>query len=219
MSTLALQRVVWRHPHWWALALCAVAWGAMFRPHAQHAHTPGARLINWMIMTAAMMLPLVVSQMRFVAERSLWRRRHRAIAGFLLGYLGAWFVIGIAVAFIEPGPWLAIAAFVVAGAWQLTRARRLAMAACHRAMPLAPRGWRADRDCVRYGWITGGYCVASCWALMLACAMAGHHLVAMAGITAWTWSERHMRPRRKLYAAMLFGAAAVLTAIAVRAGA
>lgn len=209
MTTLALQRAVWRHPQWWALALCVVAWGAMFRPHAQHAHTPAARLTNWMIMTAAMMLPLVISQMRFVAERSLWKRRHRAIAGFLAGYLAVWLILGVAVSFIEPGTWLAAAAFAVAGAWQLTRARRVAMASCHRAMPLAPRGWRADRDCLRYGWSVGIYCVATCWALMLACAMAGHNVVAMAGITALLWTERRTRPRRRAYSAVLFGGAVV----------
>lgn len=206
MSAVALQRAVWRHPEWWALGLCAIAWGAMFRPHAHH----GAPLANWMIMTVAMMLPLVVGPIRFAAERSLWRRRHRAIAGFLAGYLGAWLAVGVAISFIEPGPWLAAAAFAVAGVWQLTRYRRIAMAGCHRSMPLAPRGWRADRDCVRYGWTVGTYCVASCWALMLACAMAGHHLLAMFGITAFLWTERVTRPRRRLYAALLFGAALFL---------
>ena len=195
MSTFPLTRVSWRHPEWWALALCVVAWGAMFRPHAHH----GARLTNWMIMTVAMMLPLVVQQIRFVADRSLWRRRHRAIAGFLIGYLATWLVIGAAVSFVEPSAVLAAAAFAVAGAWQLTRYKRMAMTACHRVTPLAPRGWRADRDCLRYGWSVGTYCVASCWALMMACAMAGHHPIAMIGVTAVMYAERYMRPWRRLF--------------------
>jgi predicted metal-binding membrane protein len=174
----------------------------MFRPHAHH----GSRLANWMLMTVAMMLPLVVPQVRFVADRSLWRRRHRAIAGFLIGYLAIWFLVGIAVSFVEPTPVLAAAAFAVAGTWQLTRYKRVAMASCHRPMPLAPRGWRADRDCIRYGWMVGTYCVASCWALMFACAMAGHHLVAMVGVTAVMYAERYTRPRRRLFSGVLFGA-------------
>ena len=203
MSAIAAQRVVWRHPEWWALALCAVAWAAMFRPHAQH----GARLTNWIVMTVAMMLPLVIGPARFVAERSLWRRRHRAIAGFLIGYLAMWVFVGIAVSFLEPGPVPAAVAFAVAGVWQLTRTKRVAMAACHRAMPLAPHGWRADRDCIGYGLMVGTYCVVSCWALMLACALMGHHLVAMAGISAFLYADRYMRPRRLLFSAILFAAA------------
>ncbi len=49
----------------------------------------------WMLMVVAMMFPLVIGSVRTVAARSLWRRRHRAIAGFLTGYAGAWFLVGL----------------------------------------------------------------------------------------------------------------------------
>jgi len=40
-------------------------------------------------------------------------------------------------------------------------------------------GWDADRDCVKAGLSIGSWCVVSCWALMLACVLCGHHLVAL----------------------------------------
>ena len=49
---------------------------------------PPARLATgWALMLAAMMLPLLPSPVRHVRERSLARRRGRAIAWFLAGYV------------------------------------------------------------------------------------------------------------------------------------
>ena len=78
----------WRRPEWWSLALCAAAWLLMVRRHWHG-------ISGWMLMTFAMMLPMVVDSIRATAERSLWRRRHRAIAAFLIGYLSLWIVIGV----------------------------------------------------------------------------------------------------------------------------
>ncbi len=158
----------------------------MLRPHAHRmdmsvngSEIVAMRLANWMAMTLAMMLPLVIRPIRFAAERSLWQRRHRAIAGFLIGYLGCWLLVGLPVAFVTPGPLFAAVIFGFGAWWQLTRRRRFVLAACHRSMPLAPRGWRADRDSVLYGWRTGTNCALSCLPLMLACALLGHALPAM----------------------------------------
>jgi hypothetical protein len=81
-------------------------------------------------------------------------------------------------------------------------------------MPLAPRGWRADRDCVLYGWRTGTSCALSCWALMLACALSGHALIATLFVTAVALIERYtLRVDRRVLSAALFGAAAITIAI------
>jgi hypothetical protein len=51
-------------------------------------------------------------------------------------------------------------------------------------------GWRADRDCMRYGCVIGGACAATCWPLMLACTLTGHALPAMLGGAAVGAVER-----------------------------
>lgn len=208
----AAPRIAWRHPEWWALAISACAWLALLQPHAHHLH---GGFTLWVLMTLAMMLPVVVFPIRTAAERSLWRRRHRAIAGFLIGYLAMWCLAGVVVALFDiHGRIAGGVAFAVAGAWQLTRWKRLALNACHRTMPLAPSGWRADRDCVRYGWRTGTRCVISCWALMLACALTGHALLATAFVMAVMLIERYTwRPDHRVLSAAIFAASLVSFAI------
>ena len=177
-----------RYPEWWTLGLSAAAWVAMLQPHAHHR----APLLQWLLMTVAMMFPVMLDSIRATAERSLWKRRNRAIAGFLLGYLACWMLAGaILIAIRIPAePRFAAAALLIAAAWQCTRAKRIALTGCHATMPLAPRGWRADRDCIRYGWLLGTRCVVSCWALMLACFLTGHALAAMIALTAIVVLER-----------------------------
>jgi predicted metal-binding membrane protein len=138
----------------------------------------------WMV--AAMMIPQVLSEVRRTAEDSLWGRRNRAVTGFLAGYIGPSLAAGIVVAFLRQGSWThALAApalgFVAAAAWTLSPGRRRVLIACHQRLPLAPTGWRADYDCLRYGVAIGAACLRKCWPLMLACALSGHHLAAMAG--------------------------------------
>lgn len=41
-------------------------------------------LTHWLLMVVAMMFPFIIGPVRGTAIRSLWRRRHRAIASFLL---------------------------------------------------------------------------------------------------------------------------------------
>ena len=153
--------------------------------------------------------------MRLTAARSLWRRRHRATLGFVIGYLARWLAVGAALAMLEvslhPDAWLAAAlGLACAAVWQLAPAKRRALAACHRGMPLAPNGWRADVDCVRFGWSIGGSCLLSCWALMLACVLADHSLPLLAAITATTAYERRaLRPPREATFTFLLGAAVV----------
>ena len=187
----AAEAFAWRQPEWWSLAIAATAWVLMIRAHASgHAHHVPA-LTSWILMTLAMMLPMVIDPIRTAAKRSLWRRRHRAMVAFLIGYVGCWILLGLVVLQIPHGKWAAAIAFVVAAVWQFTRAKRRALIACHRTMPLAPRGWRADRDCVRYGILTASSCIVSCWALMLACALSGHALLVTVGATAIGLTERY----------------------------
>ena len=97
--------------------------------------------------------------------------------------------------------WVALA-FMLAAMWQTTDRRARALNACHRTWPLAPRGWRATRDCVLAGWATSTNCVAVCGPLMVACALLGHGplgLVVMVGATIVTVVERYsVRPDPRL---------------------
>jgi predicted metal-binding membrane protein len=153
-------------------------------------------------MVLAMMPLLVLEPVAVTADRSLWRRRGRAVAGFLAGYLGLWLLAGVPVVIavsalhIEHGqPGLVtVLALLVAVAWQLGPLKQTALGGCHRTIPLAPGGWRADRDCLRYGWMIGRSCLLSCWALMLANVLDRHSLLAMVGATAIAFAERYLVP-------------------------
>lgn len=213
-----VRHLAWAHPEWWALALAAAAWcvllAAAWTGHGAagahaHGHAHAARdvatsvltdLAHWQLMVVAMMLPVIVPSLRVAAFRSLWRRRHRAMAGFLLGYLAVWALLGLAVCLaLTRFPWLtdtwggvaAAAAFVCAAGWQWTRLKRRSLVACHRTIPLAPRGWRADRDCVELGWRIGGSCCVGCWVLMVACTLAGHSPLALAACAGIGLVERY----------------------------
>lgn len=202
-----LRRAAWPHPEWWALALSAVAWIDLVAvsagsPGGGHsAHTSVQTAANrWMIMVIAMMFPLVVGSIRTTADRSLWSRRHRAIAIFLAGYLATWLAAGMAVYLaVEavdlsrpvPPSLLGAVAFAAAAAWQFAAPKWRAVRACHRSGRLAPRGWRADCDCARYGWTVGWQCVISCGPLMLAVQLTSHAVPIIASISALTVFERY----------------------------
>ena len=179
-----------KHPEWWVLAIAAAAWLwiAAATGAGEHVHASagiGRPIANWMAMTAAMMFPLVASQLRAAAARSLWRRRHRAIALFLLGYGSAWLVVGVAVVELSAvlpavsSPLAVSLMFVAALVWQRSTIYRHAVRACHREYPLAPSGWKANIDSAHYGWRVGVSCAITCWPLMTACALAHHDLTVM----------------------------------------
>ena len=207
-----LQYFFWRHPEWWSRAIIGLAWAVMLLHGWQqaghevhHWMTFPQELAYWMLMVAAMMLPLVMGRVGLTAAGSLWSRRHRAITGFLGGYFAPWLVLGMVAAGLREGSGTHTYAapalgFVAAALWQLTPMHRQALTACHRTRPLAPVGWRADRDCLRFGGAIGVASVWSCWPLMLACAFAGHGLLATTGgmvvgaLERWSFRPRTRAP-------------------------
>ncbi len=194
------RRLIWKYPHWWAVTVCAAAWASLFARWASGRHAHGFALVDWMLMVGAMMLPLVFDHLRVAAARSLWTRRHRAMAAFLCGYAAVSVLSGIVLSWIvralgiplhgaASAP-VAAAAFAFAAIWQITPHKRRALMACHRTVPLAPSGWRAHRDCLQYGWFVGRSCLISCGGLMVACVLVGHALPAMIVATTVTAAER-----------------------------
>ena len=176
---------------------------------------------HWPVMIAAMMFPPLIVQLRIVAARSLWSRRHRALILFLSGYSILWLLYGLlAEAGVQLQQRASLAGFhflipsslLVAALWQLTLRKQKSLVACHLTMPLAPCGWRADLDCCRFGVRTGANCCISCWLLMFACAAAGHALWALLVATVVSWTERFLRrPRQLWFSAGLFAIALLIS--------
>lgn len=217
--TALRERLQW-HPEAWPLAVSAGAWVLLIaqsrapfpalafcgKPTTAAATSldlaAPAALAGW-LMIAAMMLPLIVPPIRYAAFASLWRRRHRAVAGFVIGYSAPWlaaatlpFAITAALSLdLSSSARAAGMALAMAALWQLTGLKRRALSLCHRTIPLRPDGWRADWDCLRFGVIHARACIASCWAMMLAAGLAMDHLAVMAAVTAVAATERY-RPRR-----------------------
>jgi predicted metal-binding membrane protein len=193
--------LAWR-PEWPLAILALLAWttivmGALPYPHAQHhPAAPDApssfvpMLAGWTVMCVAMMMPLTLPAVRYVALNSIRARRVRAMAVYTAAYLGVWVAFG-ALALLAAAPVrrhgfapeaLVPAVFLLAALWQLTPAKRRAVIGCRRTTPLAPAGWRADRACARFGLAQGWRCVVSCWPLMLLMAVNAHSLPLMAGL-------------------------------------
>lgn len=154
-----------------------------------------------------MMSPVSMPLVRHVMVSSLWRRRFRSGLLFLAGYSGVWAVVGLGLGFAVIlatqvlSRVLALAlAFGVAAAWQLSPPKRRALRRCALTVPLAAYGWRADRDCVRYGVIAARSCVMTCWAFMAAAGAGGHHVLSMAVIFWLQVRERMSIPSTALRA-------------------
>lgn len=222
LPPLAFRRVLWRFPEAWVWAVSIGCGILLLLPAStaaeghHHGH-PGplelSRFLgHWIPMVFAMMVPLQTGQLRLVAQRSLWRRRHLAMALYLCGFVLPWAACGLIVWAgtqylpIPPATWM-----VLAAAWQLTAYKRRALGACHRTRTLSPSGWPANRDCLLAGLLASRACLASCWLLMAACGAFAHGLLLMIGLTIFMWVERLAdRPRQVVYATALLGLAGVM---------
>ena len=229
-------------PEWWSLVASAVAWLVLlsigtipgmsalclapapdralgFANTVRAAWETGAlraMLLDWTIMTVAMMPPLAIPLIRHVAMRSFAVRRHRAVAGLLAGVLGVWLVVGLALVLVLAGvpialfgnPVIAAGGFLITALWQLTPMKRRALLRCHRIVPLAPMGWRADRDCAASGVGYGIGCVTSCWAMMLATMLSAHGPVELLCVQFIALAERQARRPRYWLSALALVACA-----------
>ena len=192
-------------PGWGEPSSLAAAWGA------------------WMAMVAAMMLPVIAPQAHYVALRSLRRRRHRAIAGYLAGYLAVWALVGTVLVVVlgvtgvpHPPAGLAVAALLGAGTWQVAEPRRRILRRCGSLRLGAPEGFAADRDCATAGWRAGLRCAFTCGPVMVATAAAHHQPLVLGAVIVLLLSERAPGPNperragRRLEAWALVGLAAAI---------
>lgn len=162
--------------------------------------------LSWLFMVVAMMSPLLTQPMAQLRLRSFRRRRGRAVALFITGYLSVWMMAGLALlpAMALLGrlaDTIALPAWVVAislaAIWQTTPLRQRALNRCHRLPHLSAFGAAADRDCVSFGLGHGFWCIATCapW-MLLTLATPSHHLPVMLAISIGILLERMLPARR-----------------------
>ena len=203
----------WR-PEWRVATVAAAAWVALLAGLGMHGaamgphHAPFVGVAVWMLMVVAMMVPVTLPAVRYVGLNSMRGRRQRAMALYTAVYVGVWTVFGLAAIGLDHilGAHLGISEQVllasvlaVAGGWQLTRAKRRALYACGRTVPLPPLGRRADAGCARFALLHGWRCVQSCWAIMLVMVIIGHSsLVWMIALTALVIAEELTITGRRL---------------------
>jgi len=162
-------------------------------------NAPSALALDWTLMLAAMMSPLLVAPLRHVCERSFARRRLRASLLFVAGYAAVWMTVGAGLAAgalavrwaaSAPSAGLLVCA-AVALAWQVSPAKQWCLNRCHRRPALAAFGAAADADALRFGLVIGAACVGSCWAVMLLPLVAAEwHLPMMATVALFLFAER-----------------------------
>lgn len=217
----------WRHPEVPAVAAILAAWIVLAVVHwANHDQVAtdawSFGVASWSLMVVAMMLPGSLPMQRRVAFNSLWHRRHRSSTIFAATYVGAWIVLGVAglvlVSVAEgltgwnfnPGRFEVAAVLVAASAWQFTSTKRRALRRCHLRTPLAPRGWKADRSIIRYGWFHAKACIGSCFPLMAAMFVGAHDFHLMAPLAAISIVERYQqKPNAAASAAGILAVAAL----------
>jgi predicted metal-binding membrane protein len=156
--------------------------------------------LEWFLMIGAMMLPLAIPPLQFVARQSFARRRQQAVALWLLGFIAVTALAGVAasltiillrasLASIELTTWAAIG-YALAAGWQISETKRRALVLCHVTPPLRPFGLAADCDAARFGFGHGWRCSRSCLPVMVPVMVAGPSPMEMFVIFSLLLAER-----------------------------
>jgi predicted metal-binding membrane protein len=152
-------------------------------------------------MFVAMMVPLSGTPVAHVRDRSLARRRWRAVALFMAGYALPW--IAATVLLLLAAQWIlaakspALWALALAGiaVCQSSPWKQRTLNRCHAHPTLPAFGARADLGVLRFGVSHAVWCMGSCVALMLLPMLFTRgHLAVMAGVTLWLAGERFEKP-------------------------
>jgi len=155
------------------------------------------------LMTAAMMLPLIITPLRHVRDRSFARRRARATILFVAGYVMVWMIAGVVLQLVAfaarwaaPAPLLCFGlAVATAILWQVSPTKQWCLNRCHHRPDLAAFGTAADRDAFDFGLTNGASCASSCWSLMLATLLVGQgHILGMIAVTLFVFAEQLESP-------------------------
>jgi predicted metal-binding membrane protein len=162
------------------------------------------------VMMVAMMLPAALPMIvtfhgmtRLEAGRPTRPADLRLTSLFVVPYFVVWGAFGVSalvalVALGLMGPMVGLVAFapaavlVVAGAYEITRAKEVCLTHCQSPMGFIARHWRSGRGgAVRMGLNHAAYCLGCCWLFMLVLFVAGSmSLVWMAGLSAIIFVEK-----------------------------
>jgi predicted metal-binding membrane protein len=158
---------------------------------------------GWAVMLVAMMSPTLIAPIGHILERSFKRRRARSITLFVFGYAAIWMTAGsvllaakLVLSLVAPQSYLPAAVVgLIAFVWQCSPIKQRCLNRGHNHSELAAFGIAADLDALRFGISHGGWCVGSCWALMLfPMLLSDGHFAAMAAATFLMISERLEQP-------------------------
>lgn len=178
-------------------AFCGtVSLGVLLDPEAWRAlgWSPGRLAFDWAAMVLLMMPPLVSAQVAHVGRSVRRDCRPRALLAFALGYGGCWVLAGVLLVPVE----LVVSALlpvgfdtaaVLAGAliWSASPPAQAARNRCHRLERVGAGGHGA----LRHGVLTGGACIAACWAWMVVpLTVATGHSLTMLGVAFYLLAER-----------------------------
>ncbi|WLQ05009.1 DUF2182 domain-containing protein [Arthrobacter oryzae] len=209
------------------LVLAAVSWvvtstqlGGMDMGRWTDPGPLGFFVVTWVVMLAAMMFPSVAPMV--VAYDRIQQHRRKtgryapagATAVFVAGYLVSWTAFGLvayslymSVASLAPGlfgsdqggRWLAVGVILFAAVYQLTPAKNVSLMKCRTPMDFILHRMRPGyRGALVMGVEHGAWCVACCWALMVALFALGVMSVGwMALIGAFIAGEK-MLPWKRL---------------------
>jgi predicted metal-binding membrane protein len=168
------------------------------------AHNPPVSLASgWALMVAAMMVPLMITPLRHVRDRSFARQRARAIVLFTASYAAIWMTagimllaLGLTVLLLNPESSGSVALVtIIVIVWQFSPIKQRCLNRCHAHPELVAFGRAADIDALRFGLTHGVWCVGSCWALMLLPLVVSRgHIASMAAVSLWLFAERLERP-------------------------
>ena len=162
----------------------------------------GALVPMWLLMMAAMMLPVMAPALgayerlipRSDATRAGW-------LGVLAGYLAVWLLVAAALAAVQfalmrgghldglgaaTTRWFSVALLIVVGLFQLTRIKEVCHGKCHTPTLWFLGHWQPGfAGGLRMGTGLGAWCAACCWGYMaLAFTGGAMSLLWMAGATA-----------------------------------
>jgi predicted metal-binding membrane protein len=212
------------------LAAALVAWAVAVEQMQGMDAGPGTDLGSfvwfvgiWLTMTIAMMLPSAAPTTLMFSR--LGRASQTAL--FVVGYLLAWMAFGIAayivgrlareaapsfVAWDQRGPWVAGAALIAAGVYQLTPLKTACLHHCRSPLHFLLHRRRGGLGAVRVGLGHGGYCIGCCAGLMLALFALGIMSVFWMAVAAVAILAEKLLPGGEVFARVLAVALVVLGA-------
>ncbi len=186
---LLLSAVAW----WWQFEQATVmaAMGEMQMPPTDWLAPAGMfALLMWMVMMQAMMLPAVLPVF-LLYRRCLQRDRQKLtkLLLFIVAYVLLWSLfallmtllqgVGEQLGWLDPmllrlPPWLGALALLMAGLYQLSRAKAACLQHCQSPLGFLQRHVRPGLSGAwRLGMQHGLYCLGCCWALMLLLLVVG----------------------------------------------